>query len=80
MSVNVQEFYQQVVRSLSERERLELLALIATDLAKSYPRSCSTINRQNKGDIAKFFGSWKGGAADESNNEKIDADLARACL
>ena len=70
MSVNVQEFYQQVVRPLSERERLELLALIASDLAKLYPQSCYTVKRQNKGDIAKFFGSWKAGAADDSNNEK----------
>jgi hypothetical protein len=31
-----------------------------------------------KGDIRKFFGVWKGGDANGSDNEQIDRDLARA--
>lgn len=77
MSVNVQELYQQTVLPLPERERLELLALIANDLAQPHPLNGAPQPTKRKGDITKFFGSWKGGRADDSNNEKIDADLAR---
>jgi hypothetical protein len=37
MSVKVQELYQQTVRPLPERERLELAALIVNDLARIRP-------------------------------------------
>lgn len=78
MSVNVQELYQQTVLPLPERERLELLALIANDLAQPQKPNGQSQKNKPQGDITKFFGSWKGGTPDDSNNEKIDADLARA--
>ena len=78
MSVNVQELYQQAVLPLPERERLELLALIANDLARPRPTNGARQTPKRKGDITKFFGMWQGGAADDSDNDKIDADLARA--
>ncbi len=78
MSVNVKELYRQTVLPLPEPARLELLALIANDLAQ--PRLMNGLSHtpKRKGDITKFFGMWKGGTADDSDNEKIDADLARA--
>lgn len=70
MEINVQEFYQQTVRPLPERERLTLATLILQDISQHPPV-------ERKGDIRKFFGSWKGGDANGSDNEQIDRDLAR---
>ena len=78
MSVNVQELYQQAVLPLPEWERLELMALIANDLAQARPANGGQQLPERKGDITNFFGAWKGGAANGSDNELIDADLARA--
>ncbi len=78
MSVNVQELYQQTVLPLPEPARLQLMALIANDLARPHPTNGAPPTHKRKGDITKFFGMWKGGAADDSDNEKIDADLACA--
>lgn len=36
--------------------------------------------RERKGDITKFFGIFSSGDPDSANNEKIDADLAKAYL
>ncbi|MGD9729152.1 MAG: hypothetical protein AB7U82_34495 [Blastocatellales bacterium] len=74
MSVNVQELYQQTVRPLPEQERLTLAALILNDISQHVRED----KPKRKGDITKFFGAWKGGAADGSDNERIDRDLARA--
>jgi hypothetical protein len=78
MSVNVQELYQQAVLPLPEWERLELMALIANDLARALAVNGEQQLPERKGDITKFFGAWKGEAANSSDNELIDADLARA--
>lgn len=71
MEINVQEIYQQTVRPLPERERLTLATLILQDISQA-----PLVER--KGDIRKFFGTWKGGDANGSENEQIDRDLARA--
>lgn len=71
MEINVQEIYQQTVRPLPERERLTLATLILQDISQQLPV-------ERKGDIRKFFGSWKDGDANGSENEQIDRDLARA--
>ena len=78
MLVNVQELYQQTVLPLPQRERLELVALIVNDLARPRPTNGAPPTPKRKGDITKFFGTWEGGAANGSENEMIDADLARA--
>jgi hypothetical protein len=78
MSVNVQELYQQAVLPPPAGERLELMALIANDLARARSANGGQQTPKRKGDITKFFGAWKGGAANGSDNELIDADLARA--
>lgn len=41
-------------------------------------RSVPIRKNNRKGDITKFFGMYKGGDPNGSDNEKIDADLARA--
>lgn len=74
MNTTVQELYQQAVRPLPERERLTLAALILQDISQS----ARADQPKRKGDIRKFFGVWKGGAANGSDNERIDRDLARA--
>jgi len=74
MAVSVQELYQQAVRPLPERERLTLAALILQDISQSV----RTDQPARKGDIRKFFGVWKGGDANGSDNEQIDRDLAHA--
>ena len=41
-------------------------------------RSLPADRPKRNGDIRKFFGMYKGGDPNGSDNEKIDADLARA--
>ncbi len=74
MAVNVQELYQQTVRPLPTAERLTLAALILNDISQS----ALADKPKRKGDIRKFFGIWKDGDANGSDNEQIDRDLARA--
>ena len=74
MIANVQELYQQTVRPLPTAERLTLAALILNDLSQSGPVEPPP----RHGDIRKFFGEWKDGPANGSDNEQIDRDLARA--
>lgn len=69
MEINVHVIYQQTVRPLPERERLTLATLILQDISQPLV--------ERKGDIRQFFGSWKGGDANSSDNEQIDLDLAR---
>ncbi len=75
MIADVQELYQQTVRPLPTAERLTLAALILNDLSQSEPAEPPPAR---KGDLRKFFGAWKDGAANGSDNEQIDRDLARA--
>ena len=72
MAINVQELYQQTVRLLPSAERLTLAALILNDISQSAQ------SPKRKGDIRKFFGVWKNGATNGSDNEEIDRDLVRA--
>ncbi len=74
MAVSVLELYQQAVRPLPESERLTLAALILQEILQS-ARANQPVR---KGDIRKFFGTWKGGDANGSDNEQIDRDLAQA--
>jgi hypothetical protein len=74
MAVSVQELYQQAVRPLPESERLTLAALILQDISQG----ARAERPMRKGNIRKFFGIWKDGDANGSDNEQIDRDLARA--
>ena len=52
---------------------MTLAALILQELSQS----ARADQPARKGDIRKFFGIWKGGDANGSDNEQIDRDLAR---
>lgn len=74
MQTDIQELYRTTILPLPDSEKLELASLILEKVTKKNgggkPRS--------DGDITKFFGIFKGGDSGGSENEKIDADLARA--
>lgn len=74
MSVDVQEIYQQTVLPLPEPEQLKLAALILNGISGTAHKD----KPKRRGDIRTFFGTWKGGDANGSDNEQIDRDLARA--
>lgn len=73
MEDNVQDFYRRNVRRMTEEERKQLAALILNELNEE-----TSDKPKRNGDIRKFFGMYDGGDPHGSDNEKIDADLARA--
>lgn len=91
MSVNVQELYQQTVLPLPEPARLQLMALIADDLARSHTSNGATAQngqaynmlptdddtRAAEARFARWIGSVNSGNPRSADNEQIDADLAR---
>jgi len=78
MQANIQEIYQRTIRPLSEQEKLQLAALILNEISRAPSGAEAQAKPKPKGDITKFFGTYKGDDPDGSDNEKIDADLARA--
>ena len=78
MQVNIQEIYTTSIRPLSDAEKLQIAALILEDVTGKSPANGAPPMPKRKGDITKFFGIWEGGPANGSDNELIDADLARA--
>ncbi|MGE0885113.1 MAG: hypothetical protein AB7P14_16325 [Blastocatellales bacterium] len=74
MEINVQEFYQQTVRPLPERERLTLATLILQDISQTP----SIEHPKRRGALEELFGTGIGGGVNGSDNEQIDRDLARA--
>ena len=83
MSENVQELYQQAVLPLPERERMELMALIANDLARLHPANGTQQQlgvhekRKAMNELLRFAGAVSSGNPHAADNEEIDADLAR---
>ncbi|HBB96096.1 MAG TPA: hypothetical protein DC054_11960 [Blastocatellia bacterium] len=73
MEDSVQDFYRRNVRPMTQDERKQLAALILNELSGK-----TTEKPRRKADITTFFGMYKGGDPNGSDNEKIDADLARA--
>lgn len=80
MQINVSKFYAQNILPLSENERLKLAALIIGDLSNGRETNGAKDKPKRNGDITKFFGMYKGGDENGSDNEQIDRDLARAYL
>jgi hypothetical protein len=80
MQADIQEIYQRTIRPLSEQEKLQLAALILNDIAHAPRDDEAHAKTRRKGDITKFFGMFDTGDPDSADNEKIDADLARAYL
>lgn len=78
MQPDIHEIYQRTIRPLSEQEKLQLAALILDEMTRATDNAQSQEKSKRKGDITRFFGMHKGGDPHGSDNEKIDADLARA--
>lgn len=78
MQANIQEIYTSIIRPLSKDEKLRLATLILEEVTGQAPAIGVRETPEPKGDITKFFGTWKGGTPNGSDNEAIDADLARA--
>ncbi len=76
MQSNIQEIYQKSILPLPENEQLKLASLILEKVTKKN----ESRKPKREGDISKFFGMFDTGDPDSADNEKIDADLARAYL
>lgn len=75
MPNTIQEVYREQILPLNEKERLKLAALIISDISnKTEPN----VEQKNAGGIREMFGSWSSGNPNSSDNEQIDADLAKA--
>ena len=74
MAIDIQEIYATAIRPLPDKEKLRLATLILEEVTKKGEDE----RPRRKGDITKFFGMWKGGDENGSDNEQIDRDLARA--
>ena len=74
MQSNIQEVYQEQILLLNEKERLKLAALIINDISN---KSESSVETKSTGGIREMFGTWNSGNPHSSDNEQIDADLAK---
>lgn len=74
MSTTAQEIYTKTIRPLPDKEKLE----IATIILEEVTGRDQTEKPKRKGDISKYIGMFNTGDPNSSDNEKIDADLARA--
>ena len=75
MPSTIQEVYREQILPLDEKERLKLAALIISDISNQSETSGEI---KNTGGIREMFGTWSSGNPSSSDNEQIDADLARA--
>ena len=75
MQSNIQEVYREQILPLNEKERLKLAALIINDISD---KSETNGEAESNGGIREMFGTWSSGNPTSSDNEQIDADLARA--
>jgi len=74
MQSSIQEVYQKQILPLDEKERLKLAALIINDISNKPETNGQT---KSAGGIRELFGSVSLGQPTGSDNESIDADLAR---
>ncbi len=73
----IQEIYATSIQPLSEPEKLRLANLILKELIRKKEEK----KTQKKGSgIRKHFGMFNSGDTNSADNDKIDADLARAYL
>ncbi len=77
MQANLQEIYTSTIRPLTNDEKLRLATLILEEVTGTVPVNGVPETPEPKGDITKFFGTWDSGTLNGSDNEAIDADLAR---
>ncbi len=71
----VNEIYTTSISTLGEGEKLELATLILEEITQI--RKKKHVPRSNGGGIRELFGSISLGSPTGSDNESIDADLAR---
>jgi len=74
MQSDIQEVYREQILPLDEKERLKLAALILNDISNKPERNGEA---QTAGGIREMFGSVSLGHPTGSDNDSIDADLAR---
>ena len=77
MQENIQDIYRQKIVPLTESEQLKLASMILEKVTK---REGNGSKNGTKRSIRELFGKGHSGDANGSDNEKIDADLARAYL
>jgi hypothetical protein len=75
MQSTIQKVYREQILPLDEKERLKLAALIINDISNKPEVDGET---KSAGGIREMFGTWSSGNPNSSDNEQIDADLARA--
>ncbi len=75
MQNTIQEVYREQILLFDEKERLKLAALIINDISNQPETNGEA---KNAGGIREMFGTWNSGNPSSSDNEQIDADLARA--
>ena len=75
MQSSIQEVYREQILPLDEKNRLKLAALIINDISNKPETNGET---KNSGGIREMFGTWSSGNPNSSDNEQIDADLAKA--
>ncbi|HXH71163.1 MAG TPA: hypothetical protein VNI60_12600 [Pyrinomonadaceae bacterium] len=73
MPGTILEVYREQILPLDEKERLKLVALINDTSNKSETNG----EAESKDGIREMFGTWSSGNPSSSDNEQIDADLAR---
>ncbi|MFN0120279.1 MAG: hypothetical protein ACKV2V_07235 [Blastocatellia bacterium] len=78
MEANIQEIYTTAIHPLTSEEKLRIATLILEEVTGQSRGNGVGESAGRPGDITRFFGAWKGGSPDGSDNEMIDADLARA--
>ncbi len=76
MQTDIKEIYQKTILPLSEKDQLKLASLILEKVGSK--DETEKPKRKTGGDIRKFFGIFDSGDPDSADNERIDADLARA--
>ena len=74
MQNTIQEVYREQILLFDEKERLKLAALIINDISNQPETNGEA---KSAGGIRELFGSVSLGHPSGSDNEQIDADLAR---
>jgi len=78
VAIDIQEIYATAIQPLSDADKLLLASLILEQVAKKSASGSEPAQPKRTGDITRFFGMFNSGDPDSSDNERIDADLARA--
>jgi hypothetical protein len=76
MPTDIQKIYATAIQPLPDADKLLLASLILEQVAKKSGDEPAKPKRT--GDITRFFGMFNSGDPDSADNERIDADLARA--